>query len=177
MRRSSSLLLLLTLLSAWTSAADAFRVQVSVPEIIVQPTGAWFNCSARGLDPKESVETIRWFKDDEEFYVYSAVDGRASERTVPGRGITDIDERSRQGDLFLSRTNVNTSGCFKCQVTLTDGRSKEEERRSATIHLPTPGFPLISVGPRSPEDFDTYYPSPIVIASLDQFVRSCPLLA
>jgi hypothetical protein len=181
----TNFLLLLLLISL--QLTSAFRVQVSIPEVIIGPEGAWFNCSVKGLadDPKdnkqESLESIKWFKDETEFYVYSAVDGRSKFHnmlTAGGHGIVmDERERSKEGNIYLPMTNVNTTGCYKCKVTLTDGRSKEIEKRSTTVFLPSivnnkqgSSFPSIEVSPKAPEDFNTYFASPIVIASLNEIV-------
>lgn len=147
-------------------------MQISVQEIIIVPTAAWFNCSAKGLNAKESIESIRWLKDEEEFYVYSATDGKDSQKVTTGKGIPELNEKSHNGNVFLHETNVNTTGCYKCVIKVTDGRSKEQEMRSTAVYLPLgKGFPSIEVTPKAPEDFDTYSPHVIVIASLGQTVR------
>ena len=111
--------------------------------------GHWFNCSARSLSDDETIESISWLKDDQVFYTYTAADDKVHVKLQRDRGVTGIDDTSTGGCVKLTNINVNSTGCFKCEVKLTDGRAKVMGDRATVIYLPHEegGIPSISVYP------------------------------
>lgn len=117
--------------------------------ILPSNQGHWFNCTARALNDDETIASISWLKDDQVFYTYTAVDDKVHIKLLKDRGITSIDDTSTGGCVKLIKINVNSTGCFKCEVKLTDGRAKVIGDRSTVIYLPheEAGIPSISVYP------------------------------
>lgn len=156
---SPSPLSLANLLSLFSASAHVLSLSLSpspplppqVPEVIIIPSneGHWFNCSGRSLTAEETIESISWLKDDQVFYTYTALDDKVHVKLQPDRGVTGIDDTSTGGCVKLTNINVNSSGCFKCEVKLTDGRAKVMGDRSTAIYLAHEegGIPSIAVFP------------------------------
>ena len=117
--------------------------------LIPSSEGHWFNCTPRSLGKDEQVQSITWFKDDQVFYTYTNSDDKVHVKLLPDKGISALDDSSREGCVKVTKANVNTTGCYKCEVKLTDGRSKSVQDRSTTIYLAhrEGGIPSIQVIP------------------------------
>lgn len=122
-----------------------------MPEVILIPSteGHWFNCTCSSLGKDEQIETITWRKDDQVFYTYTNSDDKVHLKLLQDKGITSIDDTSREGCVKLTNVNVNTTGCYKCEVKLTDGKRKVIGEKSTSIYLPhrEGGIPEIEVFP------------------------------
>ena len=157
----------------YSLSQDNFKVNVVVQHILVYPTTAWFNCSVDKSIPDAQLQTIKWFKDDSHFYTYHGNDDRISVKTLINEGITDFDvEASKEGNVLLSRTNLNTTGTFRCEVTLMDGRIADAQQFVTSIYLPLGGgYPEMSINPRIPIMVPKMQDIQIVIVSVGDYIN------
>jgi hypothetical protein len=154
-----------------------FKLDVVVRKILVYPSSTWFNCSVdkEALDDRAEVETFKWFKDGFHFYTYSnKAQMMTFDNPLPDKGVTDIDRESREGNVLLSRTNLNTTGIFRCEIKLKDGRTSSAEERVQSIYLPMGGgFPHLQIQPRLPLLYhDRSNPIQMVIISVGDSIEA-----
>lgn len=72
----------------------------------------------------------------------------------------------------MLRTNVNSTGVYRCEVKLTDGTTQAEERKSVAVYLPLGGgYPELSIQPRLPILIPMREEPQIVIVSVDDFIE------
>lgn len=169
LRMSLHLLLFIPFFSHSVTGAG---IEISTQSILVYPAGAWFNCSiSRISKDTPQLDTIKWFKDNNHFYTYSGRGDRISFKTLMDQGITDIDgEASTEGNVFLKRTNLNTSGIFRCEIQMGEDNILSSQSESRGVYLPLGGgYPVLDIEPKVP----LYIPHDIqiVIVSVDDYIN------
>lgn len=77
LRRAATWLGLVLLLANWAPGQQAIKLSVAVPELVKLNDPFWLNCSQHtrqpatdNQEPGDDIYSIKWYKDDEEFYRY-----------------------------------------------------------------------------------------------------------
>ena len=163
---------LLLFIPFFSHSVTGVGIEIATPSILVYPAGTWFNCSiSKTFKDAQQLDTIKWFKDNNHFYTYSFRGDRISFKTLMDQGITDIDgEASTEGNVFLTRTNLNTSGVFRCEIQTGEDNILSSESESRAVYLPLGGgFPELEIQPKLP--LYVHYDTQIVIMSVDDYIN------
>jgi len=161
--------ILLVFYYVYISRVNGFKIEMKTKDILVDPMGSWFNCSLEKTEKTLQLESIKWFKDDYLFYTYSAIETKFTFNPLLDKGVVDLEE-SKEGHVLLRSTNINSTGVYKCEVKLTDGRSQAKERNSTAIFLPLgEGSPNLSLQPRLEMMFQGDLQ--VVVISVDEHIE------
>lgn len=109
------------------------RVDIKVPRNFRVPFPLWLNCSARLLAEEELVE-ISWYKDKQLFYSFLPREDVPKKMTLTlGKGVSLINlSTSTDGNVYLSETDLNTTGCFKCEVSVKSAHKEQLVKEKAS---------------------------------------------
>ncbi|XP_045125754.1 uncharacterized protein LOC123513014 [Portunus trituberculatus] len=102
------------LLLASALASEGLRLRESViPPYKLRGETVELRCD---YEPgNSSIYSVKWFKDDEEFYRYVPRD-TPPYHIFPRGGVTLDEENSQPGRLVLKQVGFNTSGQYRCEV-------------------------------------------------------------
>lgn len=88
-------------------------VSLDVPTAVIQGDSVWLNCT---LDLEmDELYSVKWYKNDVEFYRFVPRD-RPLGQKFQVSGVNVDMSKSRQGKVFLSTTDLNTEGLYKCEA-------------------------------------------------------------
>ncbi|XP_074603928.1 uncharacterized protein LOC141857331 [Brevipalpus obovatus] len=111
-----------------------------VPSSVMIGDSTWFNCS---FDLQgENLYSIKWYRDEVEFYRYIARDLQGppdQERLPPIEGIYLDLSRSNLGDIFLNTTDHRSGGIYKCEVSA-EGPRFRTVKNSQKLRVISRGF-------------------------------------
>uniref|UniRef100_V5IDL1 Putative beat protein n=2 Tax=Ixodes ricinus TaxID=34613 RepID=V5IDL1_IXORI len=102
-------------------------VVLSVPGTVIRGSGFWLNCSSPGA------HSIRWFKDEQEFYRYPPTSATAN-LSVPGVPVRS--DLSDQGNVYVEQSDLDTEGTYTCKVKLGSFETRISEKRLQVYVLP-----------------------------------------
>ncbi|RWS26542.1 uncharacterized protein B4U80_00272, partial [Leptotrombidium deliense] len=92
----------------------ALRItNLSIPHSIHSGESIWINCSY-DLET-DQLYSIKWYKNDIEFYRYLPSDV-PNAQTYESSGIYADLLRSSFGNVYLTKSDLNTEGVFRCEV-------------------------------------------------------------
>lgn len=104
-------------------------VLLSVPGTVIRGSGFWLNCSSPGT------HSIRWFKDEQEFYQYSPT-GTTSTANLSVPGVHVRSDLSDEGNVYVEQSDLDTEGTYTCKVKLMSFKTKISEKRLQVYVLP-----------------------------------------
>nr|XP_042904813.1 uncharacterized protein LOC122270638 [Parasteatoda tepidariorum] len=85
----------------------------SVPPVVMLGDPVWFNCSY-DLE-RDKLYSIKWHKNNVEFYRYLPADNPPGQKyELPGIHL-ELDH-SFEGHIYMSRTDINSEGIYRCEV-------------------------------------------------------------
>ncbi|KAM7284695.1 uncharacterized protein ISCGN_001789 [Ixodes scapularis] len=102
-------------------------VLLLVPGTVIRGSGFWLNCSSPGA------HSIRWFKDEQEFYRYPPTSTTAN-LSVPGVPVRS--DLSDQGNVYVEQSDLDTEGTYTCKVKLSSFETRISEKRLQVYVLP-----------------------------------------
>ncbi|XP_035222730.1 uncharacterized protein LOC118195512, partial [Stegodyphus dumicola] len=85
----------------------------SVPAVVMRGESVWLNCSY-DLE-HEKLYSIKWHKNNVEFYRYLPDDSPPGQKYELAGIYIDL-SRSREGNIFMSKTDVDSEGNYRCEV-------------------------------------------------------------
>lgn len=138
----NSLLVLTVFFNALASSSVwCAGIKVDVPQVLRVPSPMWLNCSVTQLGVNESLIHIKWFKKNELFYSYSPHETVVKKMNILfGNGVSRLNlTKSSEGNAYIEQTDMNTTGCYTCEVTFNDGTAVRSNKAKATtsgLYLP-----------------------------------------
>uniref|UniRef100_A0A090XEQ9 Putative secreted protein n=2 Tax=Ixodes ricinus TaxID=34613 RepID=A0A090XEQ9_IXORI len=95
---------------------------------VIRGSGFWLNCSSPGA------HSIRWFKDEQEFYRYPPTSATAK-LSVPGRPRHGAICQT-EGNVYVEQSDLDTEGTYTCKVKLGSFETRISEKRLQVYVLP-----------------------------------------
>ncbi|XP_064470866.1 kin of IRRE-like protein 3 [Ornithodoros turicata] len=110
--------LLVTLVSVYCCchfwAVQCLRlVRLEMPGVVIRGDPVWLNCSF-DLESDE-LYSVKWYKNNQEFFRYIPSD-RPPGQSYGLAGIYVDSSRTTVGNLLLKKTDLNTEGTYRCEV-------------------------------------------------------------
>ncbi|XP_054715507.1 synaptogenesis protein syg-2-like [Uloborus diversus] len=122
-------------------------LSLDVPTAVMRGDSIWLNCS---LDlESDELYSVKWYKNDVEFYRYLPRDNPAGQKyDLPGVYL-DL-KRSAQGHVYLSRTDLDTEGIYRCEASAESPtfQTVEGEKEIKIYVLPQEDPSILGVQPR-----------------------------
>lgn len=87
--------------------------RLDVPAAVIKGDPAWLNCSYT-LE-RDELYSVKWYKNNVEFYRYLPSDIPPGQKYDLKGVFVDL-SRSQMGHVFLYKTDMNTEGTYRCEV-------------------------------------------------------------
>ncbi|XP_076333726.1 uncharacterized protein LOC143237897 isoform X1 [Tachypleus tridentatus] len=88
-------------------------VNLHVPSVVTSGDPLWLNCT---YDLETDVlYAVKWYKNDTEFYRYIPRD-KPSAQIYPMPGVFVDRQKSSEGNVYFSTTNLDTEGKYRCEA-------------------------------------------------------------
>lgn len=131
LRRLAMNTLIVTILSL--GLCGAVRVTVKLPHNVIVPNGFNATCNV-AVEQDETLLSIKWYKNKHLFFVYDVEDDRIDFNESTTSGLYGWNpSKSTQDTLVADHSNLNTSGCLKCEAAVK--RKDDVYHRSASAKV------------------------------------------
>ncbi|CAL1262909.1 unnamed protein product [Larinioides sclopetarius] len=142
------MLLILGLLLYASKVVPALRLaKLDVSSAVIRGEPAWLNCSYT-LEGDE-LYSVKWYRNNVEFYRFLPTD-RPPGQTYDLQGVYVDLEQSFEGYVYLKRTDLNTEGVYRCEVSAEapSFQTVREEKEVRVYVLPKDGPTISGVKPQ-----------------------------
>jgi len=116
-------------------AAGVYLEGVLVPHTVERGDNAVLECNYRALQ-HDSLYSLKWYKDEVEFYRFEPWSGREKTRVFDVPGIRVDKESSKPSALVLKKVNFRSTGIYRCEITSSNFEITEKYQQMTVIELP-----------------------------------------
>merc|ERR1712180_470551 len=143
---------LFSILISLTCTGSLTLTSLEFPSHVMLGQSTSLKCSFT-REPKQKLDSIKWYKDGQEFYRLHPIDNQW--REFPGAGINidtnltmlHLGAQSGHHTVALLHTQLDTTGTYRCQITEAQApfHTEQQDRNLTVIIRPENGRPRIQV--------------------------------
>ena len=116
---------------------NSVEINVKIPKVFKVGSPMWINCTLEYIKSNEVINEIKWYKNDQLFFTWDAEKKEGIQVLIPGIGVDNFDiEKSTGNAIYLSSTDLNSTGCYECEVILDDATSKKRSGKTQALYVP-----------------------------------------